>query len=63
MINALLDGGRVTRTRAHAMRPYHEGVDDRVMVDRTRATRTGGRSKQRPYDDGGDGPIRTAGTP
>ena len=52
--------------RAHAMRPYRRvvmrgmahrnramGCGDRGMANGSRATRTGGSSKQHPYDDGG----------
>ncbi len=40
---------RGVETRAQARRPDHGGVMIRVVVGGVCATRTGGRSKQRPY--------------
>ncbi len=57
MINGLPDGARETRTRAQPCSPIMRVVDERVIVDRARATRTSGRSKQRPYRRGGWGRV------
>lgn len=45
------EGRWVTRVMAHGDGAVVGG--DRVMTYGTHATRTGGRSKRRPYDDGG----------